>query len=96
MQDFSINSSIQSIATFIPGMLQIFQLDFMFLQLSHVYLWDRHVLPQVAPTKYCEDSQSRDAWFIRKMINHVIRLRKRSSKQRDPKLHQLNESCLHD
>ena len=51
---------------------------------SLIYLW----LP-LQVDGYTETHVERDALALRKLVNHVIRLRKRSTKQRDKKVHQL-------
>ena len=45
--------------------------------------------------KYTETHMGRDAWAMRKMLIHSIRLRKRASKQRDPQVHSLCD-CFQD
>ena len=50
---------------------------------------------QVNMQKYTETHMGRDAWAMRKMLIHAIRLRKRASKQRDPQVHSLCD-CFED
>ena len=85
-----------------PGMLKIPMLK---LALATIYRswqaqWFRHE-SFVVPTKQracCQVDMANkkikaDAWSVKKLTNHLKRLRSRSDTQRDVELHELAESC---